>query len=62
MGAKSDHLGWFGKLKLFDRAELSDEFLVIAAITVILCVPPLVLFFFVQRFIMDNALGSSVKG
>ena len=25
-------------------------------------VPPLVLFFFVQRYIMDNALGSSVKG
>ena len=34
----------------------------IAAITVILCLPPLVLFFFVQRYIMDNALGSSVKG
>jgi multiple sugar transport system permease protein len=29
---------------------------------VILCLPPLVLFFFVQRYIMDNALGSSVKG
>lgn len=34
----------------------------IAAITIILCGPPLALFFFAQRFIMDSALGSSVKG
>lgn len=34
----------------------------IAAVTVILCLPPLVLFFFAQRYIMDSALGSSVKG
>jgi len=34
----------------------------IAAITVVLCLPPLALFFFAQRYIMDSALGSSVKG
>lgn len=34
----------------------------IAAITIVLCLPPLVLFFFAQRHIMDSALGSSVKG
>lgn len=34
----------------------------IAAITVILCLPPLALFFLAQRYIMDGAVGSSVKG
>jgi multiple sugar transport system permease protein len=34
----------------------------IAAITVVLCIPPLILFFFAQRYIMDGASGSSVKG
>lgn len=34
----------------------------IAAITVILCIPPLILFIFAQRYIMDGAIGSSVKG
>jgi multiple sugar transport system permease protein len=34
----------------------------ISAVTIILCLPPLVLFFFAQRYIMDSALGSSVKG
>lgn len=34
----------------------------IAAITVVLCIPPLILFFFAQRYIMDGAIGSSVKG
>lgn len=34
----------------------------IAAITIILCLPPLALFFYAQRYIMDSALGSSVKG
>lgn len=34
----------------------------IAAIAVLLCLPPLALFFYAQRYIMDNALGSSVKG
>lgn len=34
----------------------------IAAITVLLCVPPLILFFVAQRYIMDGAIGSSVKG
>jgi multiple sugar transport system permease protein len=34
----------------------------IAAITVILCLPPLALFFVAQRYIMDGAVGSSVKG
>ena len=34
----------------------------IAAITVILVIPPLVLFFFAQRYIMDGAIGSSLKG
>lgn len=34
----------------------------IAAITIVLCIPPLVLFFFAQRYIMDGAIGSSVKG
>ncbi len=34
----------------------------IAAVTIILCLPPLVLFFLAQRYIMDSALGSSVKG
>ena len=34
----------------------------IAAVTIILCVPPLALFFFAQRYIMDSAIGSSVKG
>ncbi|EAR51786.1 putative sugar uptake ABC transporter permease protein [Oceanicola granulosus HTCC2516] len=39
-----------------------QDFISIAAITVVLCLPPLVLFFFAQRYIMDSALGSSVKG
>ncbi|WP_417583316.1 carbohydrate ABC transporter permease [Pelagibacterium sp.] len=34
----------------------------IAAITVILCIPPLILFFLAQRYIMDGAIGSAVKG
>jgi len=34
----------------------------IAAVTIILCLPPLALFFFAQRYIMDSAIGSSVKG
>jgi multiple sugar transport system permease protein len=34
----------------------------IAAVTIILCLPPLALFFYAQRYIMDSALGSSVKG
>ncbi|MCX8509522.1 MAG: carbohydrate ABC transporter permease [Rhodobacteraceae bacterium] len=34
----------------------------IAAITILLCLPPLALFFYAQRYIMDSALGSSVKG
>lgn len=34
----------------------------IAAITVLLCVPPLILFFVAQRYIMDGAIGSAVKG
>lgn len=34
----------------------------IATIAIILCLPPLALFFYAQRYIMDNALGSSVKG
>lgn len=34
----------------------------IAAITVVLCIPPLILFFFAQRYIMDGSIGSSVKG
>lgn len=34
----------------------------IAAITIVLCLPPLALFFYAQRYIMDSALGSSVKG
>lgn len=34
----------------------------IAAVTIVLCLPPLVLFFFAQRYIMDGAIGSSVKG
>lgn len=38
------------------------DYISIAAITVILCLPPLALFFYAQRYIMDNALGSSVKG
>lgn len=38
------------------------DYIGIAAITVVLCLPPLALFFVAQRFIMDNALGSSVKG
>jgi multiple sugar transport system permease protein len=43
---------------LHDEADINS----IAAIAVILCLPPLVLFFCAQRYIMDNALGSSVKG
>jgi multiple sugar transport system permease protein len=34
----------------------------IAAVTIILCLPPLVLFFFAQRYIMDGNIGSAVKG
>ncbi len=34
----------------------------IAAITVILVIPPLILFFFAQKYIMDGSVGSSVKG
>ena len=43
------------KLRIFSLAA-------IAAITVILCLPPLVLFFFAQRYIMDGNIGSAVKG
>jgi multiple sugar transport system permease protein len=28
----------------------------------VLCLPPLALFFLAQRYIMDGAVGSSVKG
>lgn len=34
----------------------------VAAITTLLCLPPLVLFFFAQRYIMEGAVGSAVKG
>ena len=34
----------------------------IAAITVLLCIPPLVLFFYAQKYIMHGNIGSSFKG
>ena len=48
-------------LSLFVDPHTKDE-ISIAAITIVLCLPPLALFFYAQRYIMDSALGSSVKG
>lgn len=48
-------------LALFVDPHNKDQ-ISIAAITILLCLPPLGLFFFAQRYIMDSALGSSVKG
>lgn len=48
-------------LSLFKGLHEQDT-ISIAAVTIILCLPPLVLFFVAQRYIMDGSIGSSVKG